>query len=206
MKNIFPKELYTNKPIIFVISGPSGIGKDSVLKELQRLKTPFRFVITAASRKPREGEVHGVDYFFVTKNKFEEMIANNELIEFAIVYDEYKGVPRWQVDEALQSGEDIILRLDVQGAAKIKELYPDAKLIFLIPENQEEWYQRLINRKSETPEKLQIRISTALNEINRINEFDYVVINAKNKLSEAADAIIAIIKAEHRKVIKKKQQ
>lgn len=188
------------QPLLIVISGPSGVGKDAVLHSLQKLRLPFHFVITATDRAPRADEVHGVNYFFVTTEEFEQMIAQDELIEYATVYGQYKGVPKDQVRQALASGKDVIMRLDVQGAAKVRELCPEAILIFLVPANQEEWFKRLKERRSETPESLKLRVATAIKELKRIPEFDYVVINAQDKLEQAADQIVAIIDAEHLRV------
>ncbi len=111
---------------MFVISGPSGVGKDSVVKELKNRPGKFHFVITANTRAPRPEEVEGVDYFFVSKERFEAMIKGDELVEWAHVYGDYKGVPRAQIEGALASGKDVLMRLDVQGAKKIKSLYPFA--------------------------------------------------------------------------------
>jgi guanylate kinase len=193
-------DMYKPQPLLVVISGPSGVGKDAVIKGLKKKQTPMHFVVTAATREPRPGEVHGVDYFFVKKTEFEEMIAKDELIEYAVVYEEYKGVPKEQVRKALKSGKDVVMRLDVQGAMKIRQLSKEAVLIFLIPENDEEWYWRLAQRNTETPEKLKVRLDTAKNELKRVNEFDYVVINAHEKLDQAVNTISAIIEAEHHRV------
>jgi guanylate kinase len=184
-------------PLLVVISGPSGVGKDAVLNEMKARMLPFHFVVTTTSRKPRPGEVEGVDYNFVDLQDFESMIAKNELIEFALVYQDYKGIPREQVSKALESGKDVVMRLDVQGARKIRNLFPEAVLIFLVPSDAKEWYQRLIDRKTETPESLKIRIETALSELNQLDLFDYVVVNAQNRLQKAVDDIEAIIKVEH---------
>ncbi|MDX9865584.1 MAG: guanylate kinase, partial [Anaerolineaceae bacterium] len=188
------------QPLRVVISGPSGVGKDAVLHSLQKLRLPFHFVITATDRAPREDEVHGVNYFFVSTEEFERMIAEDELIEYAVVYDQYKGVPKDQVRQALSSGKDVIMRLDVQGATYVRQLCPEAILIFLVPACEQEWYQRLEERRSETPESLQLRVATAKQELERIPEFDYVVTNAQDKLEQAADQIVAIIEAEHLRV------
>jgi len=184
-------------PLLIVISGPSGVGKDAVLNEMKARMLPFHFVVTTTSRKPRPGEVESVDYNFVEQAYFESMIANNELIEFALVYQDYKGIPREQVRKALESGKDVVMRLDVQGARKIRNLFPEAVLIFLVPSDAKEWYERLIARKTETPESLKIRIETAISEMNQLDLFDYIVVNAQNRLEKAVDSIEAIIKVEH---------
>lgn len=188
------------QPLLIVISGPSGVGKDSILRALKKRNTPLYFVVTCASRPPRPGEVNGIDYHFVSKEQFEQMIAGGEMIEYANVYNEYKGIPKFEITNAIASGKDTIVRLDVQGASSIRKLYPEALLIFLIPENYEVWYHRLRNRKTETEESLRIRLETAREEMKQINEFDYVVVNAENRLEEAVDTILAIIEAEHHRI------
>ena len=185
------------QPLLIVISGPSGVGKDSVLQRMKSRNLPLHFVVTATSRPRREGELHGVDYFFVTPDEFKVMIARGELIEHALVYQDYKGIPKEQVQQALASGRDAIMRIDVQGAATIRRLYPDALLIFLSTRSEEELIDRLKSRRTETPEKLQLRLATARKELEQIDLFDYYVINANHHLKEAVDTIVAIIHAEH---------
>ena len=194
-------DLYHPQPLLIVISGPSGVGKDAVVRTLQRREANLHFVVTATSRKIRENEVNGVDYIFVSEQEFEQMIKNDELLEYALVYDQYKGIPKSQVRDALQSGKDVIMRIDVQGAATIRKLCPEALLIFLIPSNQEEWIRRLIERQSETSESMNLRVETARQELTRLKEFDYVVVNAQDCLDAAVDAIEAIIDAEHHRVV-----
>ncbi len=193
-------DLYHPQPLLIVISGPSGVGKDAVVQTLQRRQTSLHFVVTATSRARRTTEVHGVDYIFVSEAEFKRMIDQDELLEYALVYDQYKGVPKSQVRDAMQSGKDVIMRVDVQGAATIRRLCPEAVLIFLIPSNQEEWILRLKERHTETDESMNLRVATARQELTRLGEFDYVVVNAQNCLDEAVDAIEAIIDAEHHRV------
>lgn len=191
-------------PLLVVISGPSGVGKDAVLKAMQKRGISLHFVVTMTSRCPRMGEVEGVDYFFVTREKFEELIENDEFIEHAVVYEDYKGIPKPQIREALASQRDVILRVDVQGAMTLRRLCPDAILIFLIPSNEKEWYDRLRNRKTETAESLALRLQTAKQELEYLSEFDYVVVNVQDHLDETVDSIIAIIQAEHHRVVPRK--
>ncbi len=193
-------DVHQTQPLLIVVSGPSGVGKDSALSALKKRQLPLHFVVTTTDRTPRPNEVEGVDYHFVSRARFQEMIANDEFIEYALVYTDYKGIPRRQIREAFDSGRDVILRVDVQGAARLRQLFPEAVLIFMIPESYQEWYQRLINRHSETPEQLQGRIATAKIELERLPEFDYVVINTHNHLEQAVDCIQAIIEVEHMKV------
>ncbi len=187
-------------PLLIVISGPSGVGKDTIIQRMKERKLPFQFVITATTRPPRPNEVHGTDYFFYTREEFAKMIAQGELLEHAVVYDDYKGIPKAQVREALASGKDVVMRLDVQGAATIRRLCPDALTIFLSPQDEKEMMNRLVERNTEAPEALQLRIATARQEMTHINSFDYVVINRELHLDETVDTIIAIITAEHHRV------
>jgi guanylate kinase len=186
-------------PLMVVISGPSGVGKDSVLRALKKSGLPIYHVVTANTRSPRPDEKEGVDYFFVTRDAFEKMISNDELIEFSHVYDDYKGVPKAQIRKALESGYDVILRLDVQGAEKIKKLYPDAILVFLTPANEEEWLQRLGGRRLSQEKDFETRIATVKDELIKARNFDYIVVNAQNQLQKTIGIIEAIITAEHQK-------
>jgi guanylate kinase len=192
--------VYHPSPLLIVISGPSGAGKDSILQRMKERNLPFHFVVTATTRPPRPNEVHGQDYFFVTKEEFARMIEQNELLEYAIVYGDYKGIPKQQVRQALASGQDVILRIDVQGAETIRKLVPEALLIFVTVESEEELVRRLKRRKTESPEELALRIATARKELQRIEAFDYVVVNEEDRLDEAVDTIAAIIVAEHHRV------
>lgn len=186
------------EPLLIVISGPSGVGKDTVLHMMEeRGDQPFHFVVTATTRPIREGEVQGEDYFFMSSDEFAAMIESDELLEYAIVYNDYKGIPKQQVRDALASGKDVIMRLDVQGAATVKKIEPEAVLIFLTTESEEELVSRLRARKTETSEGLNLRIATARQELKRIKEFDYVVINRDDELNTTVDIIQAIIHAEH---------
>lgn len=188
---------------MIVISGASGSGKDSVVRALlarsQALHRPFHFVVTATSRPKREGEIDGVDYVFVSDSEFQSMIANDELIEYAVVYGQYKGVPTRHLDKALEAmdrGQDVLMRLDVQGAKTIRRMHPEALLIFISAPSLQDLLQRLHRRSSESPEQLQIRLDTACKEAEQISEFDYVVPNADGKLDQTVDTILSIIVAE----------
>lgn len=189
-----------NEPLLIVISGPSGVGKDTIIQRMKERNLPFHFVVTATTRPPRPEEVHGVDYYFVSHDQFAEMIEKGELLEYAIVYNDYKGIPKDQVRQALASGKDVVMRVDVQGAATVRKLSPEAVLIFITVSDEAEMIRRLMARKTETPEGLKLRIATARQELTRVNEFDYVVVNRDNHLDETVDTILAIIKAEHHRV------
>jgi guanylate kinase len=187
------------QPLLIVLSGPSGVGKDTVLQRMKDLQLPFHFVVTATSRPKREGEIEGVDYFFVSEDEFISMIERDELLEHALVYDEHKGIPRQQVRDAFASGRDVIMRIDVQGAETIRQLYPDALLIFLSTQNEGELIVRLKARRTESEEKLQLRIDTARDELHKVKLFDYYVVNADDQLDATVDAIQAIVDSEHRR-------
>ncbi len=191
---------FESEPLLVVISGPSGVGKDSVVQRIQDRGFPFHFVVTVTDRAPRSNEVHGEDYFFVSTTEFERMIEENELIEHAEVYGQYKGVPREQVRKAMASGKDVIMRVDVQGAATVGEMAPDAVLIFLSACSEEELEERLRNRGGDTPKQIERRIATAREEMKTLPEFDYVVINRRGELESAVDDVLAIIRAEHCRV------
>ena len=187
-------------PLLIIISGTPGAGKDSLIQRMKERGCPFHFVVTATDRPPRPGEVHGQDYFFLTTEEFQQMEREGELLEHAIVYGQYKGVPKQQVREALDSGKDVVMRVDVQGAATIRRLVPEAVLIFLTAPTLEELAQRLYRRGQDSPEQLQTRLETAQTEMARMEEFDYVVINRNDALDDAVNDVIAIIRAEHCRV------
>lgn len=192
--------IYNPQPLLIVISGPSGVGKDSVLRSMKECGLPFHFVVTATTRPRRPEEIHGKDYYFVTKEEFAHMIDHDDLIEYAIVYSDYKGIPKQQVREALASGKDVVMRLDVQGAATLRKLAPEAVLIFLTTQSEEELVERLKRRKTDAAEDLSLRIATARRELKRAGEFDYVVVNADNHLGETTNTVVSIIEAEHHRV------
>jgi len=186
----------TAQPLLVVISGPSGVGKDTTLTRMREMGYPFHFVVTATTRPQRPGEVHGQDYYFVSMEEFTAMIEQGELLEHALVYGEYKGVPKAQVRQALASSKDAIMRLDVQGAATVRKLVPDAVLIFLVASSEEELERRLRARKTESPKGLETRIATTRQEMSCIDNFDYVVVNRDNHLDDTVRRIMAIITAE----------
>jgi guanylate kinase len=187
-------------PLLIIISGPSGVGKDTVIQRMKARNLPFHFVVTAATRSPRPEEVNGLDYFFVSHDEFARMIEEDELLEYAIVYNDYKGIPKSQVRAALASGKDVVMRLDVQGAATVRRLCPGALLVFLTTQDEEELINRLRQRKTETPEGVALRIATARQELKRLHEFDYVIENRECHLDETVETILAIIHAEHHRV------
>lgn len=192
-----PDHILHPPPLLIVISGPSGVGKDTVLQGLQDRQLPFQFVVTATSRPKRPAEVHGRDYFFVSEDEFKALIEAGELLEHALVYHHYKGIPKQQVRDAFKSGKDVVLRIDVQGAETIRRLVPEAVLIFLAAASLRELMERLVQRKTETGADLEKRMATARAEMEKIELFDYVVLNREDEVDATLDQIIAIVKAEH---------
>lgn len=190
----------TPRPLVIVVSGPSGVGKDELILAMKQRGRPFHFVVTATTRPQRPGEVDGVDYHFVTVSEFAEMIEAGELLEHAIVYGDYKGIPKQQVRDALRSGRDVVLRIDVQGAQTVRRILPEAVFIFVTAESMDELERRLRERKSEPPDRLKMRIATARLEMRRVTEFDYVVVNRRDRLCEAADTVLSVIEAEKHRV------
>jgi len=191
-------------PLLIVISGPSGSGKDTVMQRMKERGLPFHFVVTATTRPRRADEIQGRDYLFVSKEEFARMIEENELIEYAIVYGDYKGIPKDQVRQALASGRNVVLRIDVQGAETVRKLAPEALMIFLTTENEVELERRLRDRKTETNDSLALRIATARKELQRLEAFDYVVVNRDSHLDETVDTIRSIIDAEQHRVRQRK--
>jgi guanylate kinase len=184
-------------PLLIVISGPSGVGKDSVVQRMKEREFPFHFVVTATDRPPRPNEVYGRDYYFYTTAEFEQMIVDGELLEHACVYGQYKGIPKTHVRQALASGQDVVMRVDVQGADTVKRIIPAAITVFLTCESEAELIARLRERRTESEEALRNRVKTAHLEMARMPEFDYVVVNRHNALDETVDYVVAIIQAEH---------
>ena len=193
-----PIDPYNPAPnsLLVVVSGPSGVGKDATLNRMKEMGYPFHFVVTTTDRRPRPDEVDGSDYYFVSTAEFERLVEQDELLEHAVVYGQYKGVSRAQVRRALESGRDVVLRLDVQGAATIRRLVPDAVLIFLACESEAELAARLTARHTESKDALQTRLAVAREEMKRLGEFDYLVINRESRLDETVKTIVSIMHAE----------
>lgn len=186
------------KPLILIISGLSGSGKDTVINRLKEISTvDFHFVVTCNTRRKREGEIDGKDYHFITRKKFLEMIENGEMLEHSEVYDDLKGVPRFEIEKALHNGKDMILRLDYQGMRKVKAVYPEAVSVFIIPPDADAWIARLRARNTDSEDSLMVRIRTAVSELEHINDFDYVLIN--DEIDHAAMDLLTILRAEHMK-------
>lgn len=190
----------SSEPLLVVISGPSGVGKDAVIYRLVARGLPCHVAVTMTTRPPRAGEVSGRDYVFVTDEYFNEMEDAGELLEWAEVYGHHYGVPRPPIREALAAGHDVVVRVDVQGAATIRRHVPAAVLIFLAPASLAELAERLRARGTESAAAFELRLHTAARELEQTSNFDYVVVNADGELERAVDQVEAIIVAEHCRV------
>ncbi len=191
------------KPLLLILSGPSGAGKDAVLKKLKMVHSPLAHIITMTTRPKRPKEKDGIDYNFVTREQFQQLIARDELLEWANVYGNFYGVPKQAVREALSAGKDTIIKIDVQGAATIKRIVPQAVFIFLAPLTLQELIDRLTIRNTESEENLKLRIATVKEEMKKIDMFDYLAINEHGKMDRVVDEIRAIITAEKMRVIQR---
>lgn len=163
---------------------------------MQELGHPLRFLVTATTRPKRAGETDGVDYYFLSEHEFQRMINEGEFLEYALVYGQYKGVPKAHARDALAAGQDVVMRVDVQGAATVRRLVPQAVLVFLLTSSEEELVERLRRRGTESSEELDLRINMLREEVARSNEFDYIVVNPDGKLDEAVEQIASIVQAE----------
>ena len=190
-----PSNLPT-RPLLIVLSGPSGVGKDAVLARMKELGYPLKYITTLTTRHRRRNERNNVDYHFVSMESFQKMIENNELLEWANVYGNWYGVPKEEVKQALDKGQDVMVKVDTQGAATIKKILPQAIFIFLIPPSIEELTLRLKQRHTESPSDLALRLKTAQEEIKQLPLFDYIVVNKQDKIDLAVSDITAIIAAE----------
>ncbi len=187
-----------NYPLLLILSGPSGVGKDTVARMvIERRPDSFYFVVTATTRPPRDDERHGVDYMFVSFDEFARMIEEDELLEYAVVYNDYKGIPKQQIRDALASGRDVILRVDVQGAATVRRLIPTAISVFLTTRSEQGLVRRLQQRKQDTAEGMALRTATARQEMKRAVEFDYCVVNPEGEPETAVQQVLSIIDAAH---------
>lgn len=179
---------------LVVISGPSGAGKGTIVKALLDQYASIHYSVSATTRHPREGEVNGVNYWFVSREEFQRMMNQDELLEWAEVYGNFYGTPRRRVIEAIQRGHDIILEIDPQGAMKVKQNFPAAVFVYIMPPSPRELSRRIIGRGTESQEAIRQRLNSVVNELNYIHEYDYLVIN--DELTEATADVAAIIRAE----------
>jgi len=182
------------QPILLILSGPSGVGKDAVLSRMRELKEPYHYTVTSTTRSKRDGETEGKDYIFISQNEFKKQIELGGFLEWAKVYGNYYGVPRDQVKSALKTGSDVIIKIDVQGAQTIKKLAPMALYIFLAPPDTDQLEKRLTERMTESPESLTLRLKTAAEEMKSASWFDHIVINHENQLDSAVSEIQNIVK------------
>ncbi len=183
-----------SKGKLLVLSGPSGVGKGTVLGELMKRRNDMCFSVSATTRKPREGEIDGVNYFFVSKERFEEMIGNNELLEYAQFVGNYYGTPRAYVEQQLEKGMNVILDIEVQGAKNIVEMIPDAVPVYMIPPGYDELEKRLRGRGTETEQQIQGRLQTAVEEAKAADFYRYIIVN--DNLETAVNELDAIMTAE----------
>lgn len=194
-KGSMPEYVVGNpKGSLVVISGPSGAGKGTIVKSLLDEFVSVHYSVSATTRAPREGEVNGVNYWFVTRDEFLRMKENNELLEWAEVYGNFYGTPRRRVMEAINQGHDIILEIDPQGAMQIKKAFPSGVFVYIVPPSPRELSRRIHFRGTETPEAMQKRLSSVAKELGYVHEYDYLVIN--DELKEATADVAAIIRAE----------
>ena len=186
----------SSSPLFIVLSGPSGVGKDAVLIRMRASSYPLEYITTVTTRRKRTKEKNNVDYHFVSTERFQEMIALNQLLEWASVYGNWYGVPKQPVKQALDKGRDTIVKVDIQGATTIKKILPQAVFIFLMPSTMEELIIRLKQRHTESSFNLNLRVETAEKEIKQLPLFDYVVINKQGEVDKAMSNIVSIITAE----------
>ena len=183
------------KGLLIVVSGPSGAGKGTICKRIEKELDNIKLSVSMTSRSPRENEVDGKDYYFVTKEEFEHSIKNNEFLEYAIVHSgNYYGTPKNKIEEDLNNGISVMLEIDIQGALKVKDLIKDAIFIFIMPPSMEILKKRLIDRNTETMDKIMERFKTAYKELNEYKKYNYVVVN--DNLEDAIDKVKAIILSE----------
>jgi len=186
--------------LLFVLSGPSGVGKDAAISRLKETGFSIYHVITATTRASRPNEQDGVDYFFHTPDEFTEMIKRGELLESALVYGNRYGTPRRQIREQLSLGHDVLLKIDVQGARQVKSRVPDAIFMFLAPPSIDDLVERLKQRRTESEAEMAIRVQNAYIEMEAVENYDYVIVNHQSRLDEAVDQIRCVIMAERCRV------
>ncbi|RLC64973.1 MAG: guanylate kinase [Chloroflexi bacterium] len=190
------RDTQSSRSLLIVLSGPSGVGKDAVLARMRELGRPFHYVVTATTRPKRAREKDGIDYHFLSRKEFQQMVNDNQFLEWANVYGNYYGVPKDEITSALSKGVDAVVKVDVQGAATIKKILPHAVFIFLAPSSTEELEKRLKKRQSESSADLALRLEKAREEIKSLPLFDYVITCRQNKLDEVVSRIDAIVAAE----------
>ncbi len=186
------------KGILIVVSGFSGAGKGTIIKELRK-KYDYELSISSTTRNPRKGDVDGVDYFFKTRDEFEEMIKKDKLIEWAEYVGNYYGTPREYVEQQLEAGKDVLLEIEMHGGMLVKEQYPDAMLLFITPPSAEILKNRLTGRGTETEEEIERRMNRAAEEADYMEKYDYILVN--DSLDEAVEELHHLIQAKHHKTV-----
>lgn len=194
----------SSKGLLIVVSGPSGAGKGTICKELLNQNPQIKVSISATTRQPRNGEIKGINYFFIDKNKFELMIKNDDFLEYATVYDNYYGTPKEYVMKNLEDGNDVLLEIDIVGALQIKDRFKDAVFIFILPPSLEELKNRIVGRGTESLADIEKRHGSAISEIEQFIKYDYAVIN--EDILKAVGDIEAIIRAEKCRVLRRTEE
>ena len=190
------------KGLLLVVSGPSGAGKGTICKSILDQNDHIKLSISATTRKPRTGEVHGVNYFFIEKEEFKTMIEQGEFLEYAQIYDNFYGTPKAAIMETLEKGQDVILEIEMQGARQVKEVYPEGIFVFVLPPSLKELKNRIVGRGTETAEEIEKRFSCAFEEIKQIDDYDYFIVN--QDVEKSVKELESIISSEKNKVTRYK--
>ncbi len=186
--------------VLLVLSGPSGAGKGTICQMLCDIRKDLAYSVSATTRPPRKGEVDGDDYFFVSVERFKEMIANDELLEYAEIYGNYYGTPRSYVMSILDQGRDVVLEIDPQGALQVKASFPDAVFVFIVPPSLDELTKRIYKRGTDSEEVIKRRLSAATSELAYASKYDYIVVN--DEAEKATNKVSNIIDAERNRVVR----
>ena len=190
------------KGLLLVVSGPSGAGKGTICKSILEQNDHIKLSVSATTRKPRTGEVHGVNYFFIEKEEFKTMIEQGEFLEYAQIYDNFYGTPKAAIMETLEKGQDVILEIEMQGARQVKEVYPEGIFVFVLPPSLKELKNRIVGRGTETAEEIEKRFSCAFEEIKQIDDYDYFIVN--QDVEKSVKELESIISSEKNKVTRYK--
>ncbi len=188
--------MLSSKPFILIVSGPSGSGKSTIVNEFLKQNPMFRLSVSHTTRKKREGETEGKNYYYVSKEEFKRMIDNNNFVEWAKIYDNFYGTSMQEVDRILKSGHNVLLEINVDGLISTKNIFDDLVSVFIMPESMEELIRRLKDRNTESKEDLKKRILEVKREISYLNLYDYVIINKKDDLARSVEALCHIAQAE----------
>lgn len=191
-----------NRGLLVVLSGPSGSGKGTVLKQAMRSDPNIEVSVSVTTRAPREGEIDGVNYYFLTPEAFQNLLAEDGLLEWAEFCGNFYGTPREKIERRLNEGKDVVLEIEVQGAMKVRAAFPDAVLIFNLPPSLEELKNRLTGRQTEPPEVVEKRMNTAVWELSQAENYDYVIVN--DNVEDAANAFLSILSSEKCKTARNK--